>query len=77
MPDDLDPDVELVQGQHAQDVEGDAPDDQVVGPPLGHEALDGVDDQAAQRAEVLLVRPPRTAGVLSGSESMLPDANEI
>lgn len=72
-PQGLHPDLALCQRQAPQDVEGDPGRDRAAAGAVGEVAVDGVDDEAAERAEVLFVGVPGTAGVRGGLVAVLVD----
>ena len=76
-PDGLHPDLALVEGETPEDVEADAAQHQAGVRVAGAVAVDGVDDQAAERAEVLLVRIPGAADVGGGLVAVLVDPLEV
>src|SRR5690606_7515718 len=63
------PDLVLLQREPAQDVEADPGGHQA---PVGAVLVDGVHDEAAERAEMLLGGVPRTPGVRGGPVAPLP-----
>src|SRR5690606_16398647 len=71
--DHLDPDVAFVERELAEDVEAEAGDGEFAATAATVE-VDGVRDQPAERAEVLLRRIPRAAGVRGGLVPLLVDA---
>ncbi|GAA4885123.1 hypothetical protein GCM10023235_77670 [Kitasatospora terrestris] len=64
-PQDLDRDLERVQGQHPEDVQAEPRRLQPVRP---DRPFDLVDEQARHRRDVLLGRRPPAGGVLGGQE---------
>jgi hypothetical protein len=71
-------DLDLVDRDDAEDVEGGAGGDQpAAGRPLGHEPVHRVHEQPVERADVLLGHRPRAAGVLGGPVPTGSEALEV